>query len=277
MQATIAQLWVYPIKGCAGTRLAQAQALPTGLRHDRSMMLVDASTGRFITQRSHPIMALLQPAIEGHTLHLSGLGRAAHLAPMSIHLHSGHATRSVTVWGDTIVAIDMGDAAAHWFSTALASPCRLVRFDPAQRRAVKRHANQAHQFADGYPYLVLSKASLQALNERLIANGAAAISMDRFRANIILDGVDAHTEDYAASLLHSNGTMLTLVAPCTRCQVPTINQTTGMADPQHEPTMTLNAYRYNHAEDGVTFGMNALLDVSCELREGDQLKVQLSY
>jgi uncharacterized protein len=278
MQATIAELWIYPIKGCAGTRLDAVQALPTGLAHDRCMMVVDAGTGRFITQRSHAKMALIQPIIEAGTLHLRGLEQT----PLSLPLQSGTMAKTVTVWGDTLSAVDMGDAAAAWFSQALGSGAhavslRLVRFDPLQHRAVKRYAQQGHLFADGYPYLVLSKASVHALNERLIAKGEQAVGVDRFRANIIIDAVDAHTEDYAASLHHSSGAALRLAAPCTRCQVPTIDQTTGISNPQHEPTMTLNAYRYDSALDGVTFGMNALINHGCELREGDCLSVTLSF
>jgi uncharacterized protein YcbX len=273
MQATIAQLWVYPIKGCAGTRLQSAQALTTGLQYDRCMMVVDAVTGRFITQRSHPKMALIKPVIEGNALHLSGLGQTLFSLPMQ----SKQQAKTVTVWGDTLPAIDMGDEVAAWFSAALAAQLRLVRFDPAQTRAVKRITNQNHQFADGYPYLVLSKASLRALNERLLTKGAAAIGADRFRANIIIDDVDAHTEDFAASMTHPSGAMLTMSTPCTRCQVPTIDQATGIANAQHEPTMTLNAYRYDSAEDGVTFGMNALINQACDLKVGDTLKVGLNF
>ncbi len=283
MQALIAELWIYPIKGCAGTRLGAAQALTTGLQHDRCMMLVDASTGRFITQRSHPKMALIKPRVVGDSLHLSGLdlGQAALCIAMQSGSQTDTVTVAVTVWRDTVPALDMGDAAAAWFSAALNADLRLVRFDPAQTRTVKSThalaAHQTHQFADGYPYLVLSKASLHSLNERLVANGAAAIGADRFRANIIIDGVDAHTEDFSASMAHHSGTVISMVSPCTRCQVPTIDQSTGVANPQHEPTMTLNAYRYDSVEDGVTFGMNAVISQNIELREGDQLNVALSF
>jgi uncharacterized protein len=273
MQATIAELWVYPIKGCAGTRLQSAQALPTGLQYDRCMMVVDAVTGRFITQRSHPKMALIKPVIEGNALLLSGLGQT----PLSLPMQSTLQAKTVTVWGDTLLAIDMGDEAAAWFSAALAVQLRLVRFDPLQIRAVKRVAHQTHLFADGYPYLVLSKASLRALNERLLASGAQAIGADRFRANIIIDDVDAHTEDFATSMTHPSGALLTMVAPCTRCQVPTIDQMTGAADAQHEPTMTLNAYRYDSVEDGVTFGMNATVNAAFKLTEADVLGIELAF
>jgi uncharacterized protein len=273
MQASIAELWIYPIKGCAGTRLLRSRAITTGLEHDRCMVVINAATGRFVTQRSHPQMALVQALIADNTVHLSGLKQT----PLQLNLRSGDTPITVTVWGDTLPAIDMGDAAAAWFSAALGGAFRLARFAPTQRRAVKHFVDQSHQFADGYPYLVLSNASLQTLNERLIAKGEAAIGADRFRANIILDGVDAHTEDYAASLTHASGAVLTMAAPCTRCQVPTIDQSTGIANPQQEPTMTLNAYRYDSTEDGVTFGMNALLSQVCELNVGDVLEVALGF
>jgi uncharacterized protein YcbX len=237
------------------------------------MLVVDAQSGRFLTQRSHTKMALIRPAIQDHLLTLSMAGAA----PLRLDLNAGEAAKTITVWRDTLPAIDMGDAAAQWLSGALGSDVRLVRFDPAQRREVKTNAQQHYLFADGYPYLVLSLASVNALNERLISQGQSPVGADRFRANIILDAVDAHTEDYAASLSHANGSHIELAAPCTRCAVPNIDQLTGVSNAMHEPSATLSAYRYDKGLDGVTFGMNAFISLACELREGDQLKVNLAF
>jgi uncharacterized protein YcbX len=273
MQATIAQLWIYPIKGCAGIRLSQASALPTGLQHDRCMLVVDAQSGRFLTQRSHPKMALIHPSIDKHQLTMSMAGRES----LSLDLKAGNESKTITVWRDTLPAIDMGNAAAQWFSDALGTDVRLVRFDPTQRREVRTNAQQHYLFADGFPFLVLSLASVNVLNERLISQGQNPVGADRFRVNIILDGVDAHTEDYAASLSHANGSQIELAAPCTRCAVPNIDQLTGVSNAMHEPSATLSAYRYDKELDGVTFGMNAFISKTCEIREGDELKVKLAF
>jgi uncharacterized protein len=277
MQATIAQLWTYPIKSCKGYRLTSAQALPTGLLHDRSMMVVSADGGKMVSQRGFPAMALIAPAINGDALTLNAPG----IAPITLHLLSHAGSKTVTVWRDTLDAIDLGNEVADWLSAYLKISVRLVRFDPAQQRMTKvplsGFPNAKHYFADGYPYLVLSLASLNALNERLLEKGSHAIPADRFRANILLDNVDAHTEDYAAALVHSNGAKITIHSACTRCTVPTIDQSTAHASPDQEPSLTLSAYRYDAQQDGVIFGMNALISVACTLTVGDALAVELAF
>lgn len=273
MQATISELWIYPIKGCAGIQLKQTIALKTGLEHDRCMLVVDAQSGVFLTQRSHPKMALIKPSINGQALTLSMVGQA----DVQLNMTAQGAAKTITVWRDTLPAIDMGDAAAAWLSAALGANVRLVRFDAQQRRAVKREPSEYYLFADGYPYLVLSKASVRALNERLIEKGESPVGVDRFRANIILDDVDAHTEDFAESLSHANGLAFNLYAPCTRCAVPNIDQRTGQSNANHEPGLTLASYRYDSKEEGVTFGINAMLNRAGELREGDTLEVAIAF
>jgi uncharacterized protein len=276
MQATIAQLWVYPIKGCQGHALGSAQALPTGLEHDRCMMVVSADGGKMVSQRGFPFMALLKPTIEGPLLTVTAPNRPA----LTVELDAHHGTKTVTVWRDTLLAIDMGDAIADWFSAALNAPVRLVRFDPTQQRLIKKPLNdtpQQHYFADGYPYLVLSRASLRALNERLMACGSAAIPVNRFRANIIIDGVDAHTEDYASSFKHPSGAVVAMHSACTRCTVPTIDQSTGQFAQDQQPTLALTAYRFDAEQDGVVFGMNAVIKQPCRLSVGDPLDVTLAF
>jgi len=109
----------------------------------------------------------------------------------------------------------MGDEAAQWLTDFLAMSVdanqtslprtyrprtyRLVRFDPAHRRASSLDWTGGVQalnlFSDGYPLLVLSEASLAELNERLVAAGHDSVSIERFRPNIVLSGLHAHDED----------------------------------------------------------------------------------
>lgn len=277
MQATIDQLWIYPIKGCQGLRLPRAQALSTGLQNDRLLMVVQADSGQMISQRTHPRMALIAPHIEGSVLHV----RFAGMPDAAFDMQAAHASKTVTVWRSTLPALDMGDAAAHWFTAALGIDARLVRFDPAQQRLTRLTAEgqpaAAHHFADGYPYLVVSQASVDALNERLLDAGSLAIRADRFRANIVLGSVEPHSEDYAASLHHSSGAALHIVSPCVRCTVPTIHQQTAVPSPDHQPTLAMAQYRYNAAEDGLVFGMNATLSGAAMLAEGDSLSITLAF
>jgi uncharacterized protein len=277
VRATIAELWTYPIKSCMGHKANTANALQTGMMHDRSMMVANAETGKLVSQRDFPKMALIQPVIKDDVLNLS----APNMPSLSISMNAHTGSKTVTVWRDTLPAIDMGDELAQWFSTALNSPVRLVRFNRAQQRNIKaplaNTPNEHHYFADGYPYLVLSLASVRALNERLVASGSRAIPANRFRANILIDDIDAHTEDYAATLQHPSGAVITIHSACTRCTVPTVDQATGQVSSDQQPSLALSAYRYDAQQDGVTFGMNALISKACELKVGDPLEVTLAF
>ena len=252
MNVTIAALFVYPVKSCRGIALGEAQLTERGIAHDREWMIVDAAD-RFITQREMPRLALIKTALSGTTLQLDAPGRPA----LAIEFDRDGARRSVTVWRDTLPAIDQGDDAARWLSQWIGAPARMVRFD----RDVKRMCNPDfagpggahHAFADGYPVLVLSQASLDELNRRL----AVPLPVDRFRPNVLLAGIEAHDEDHLATI-EIGSVKLKLVKPCTRCQITTTDQANAIVG--IEPLPTLAHYRHNAALDGVTFGMNAIIE-----------------
>jgi uncharacterized protein YcbX len=157
-----------------------------------------------------------------------------------------------------------------WFSGYLGFESRLVRFSPDEERACSERWTGTHraatQFSDGYPLLVIGRASLDDLNRRLGAKGAPALPMERFRPNLVLDGLDAYEEDFIDTLTLDDGAggqvLLKLVKPCARCPVPGIDQRTGLRDPHwpNEPLDTLAAYRANPRVDGgLTFGQNAIV------------------
>jgi hypothetical protein len=161
----------------------------------------------------------------------------------------------VTVWRDTLPAIDQGDDVAAWLSEFLDRAVRLVCFDAQVRRACNRAYvgdSGAHTgFADAYPLLVLSSASLADLNGRL----AQSLPVDRFRPNVLLSGLAAYDEDHIEEIA-VGAVRMKLVKPCTRCQITTTDQRTGERGP--EPLATLATYRMNAALEGVAFGVNAM-------------------
>jgi uncharacterized protein YcbX len=229
--------------------------LAAGAARDREWMLVDRD-GRFVTQREYPRLALIQPRIEGDVLRLGAAGAA----PLDVALDAGGATREVVVWRSHVRGIDQGDAAAAWLSAFLRADVRLVRFDPQKARACNRDyvgASGAHTlFADGYPLLVIGAASLADLNARLAAKRSPALPMDRFRPNVVIEGLPPYDEDHLDTLT-CNGVSLRLVKPCARCQVTTTDQASARVG--HEPLTTLSGYRRNDALAAVTFGMNAIV------------------
>ena len=267
VQATIAQLWVYPVKSCAGISLTEAELTDTGLLYDRAWMVVDED-GEFVTQRELPRMALIQTAFKMGQLVLRAPGMLAlHLA-----LDAAEGPLKVRVWDDEVMACDMGDLAAQWFSDFLSPEApanlkrlRLARFDPEVRRVSSlkwtggREATT--QFADGFSLLVTSTASLAELNQRLGAAGHAPVAISRFRPNIVLDGVQAHDEDRVGTLHISTGdavAQIEPVKPCARCPIPNIDPATALSSP--EVNDTLQAYRQDPRLRGaITFGMNAIV------------------
>lgn len=267
-EATIAQLWVYPIKSCAGVSLTQSELTIDGLLFDRAWMVVDEH-GDFVSQRECPRMALIQPTV---TPTRQLVVRASGMPELSVKGASAAQALRVRVWDDEVAALDMGEAAADWFTQCLnpegdpsLGRLRLVRFDPQGRRVSERRwtgASEATtQFADGFAVLVTSEASLDGLNTRLTQAGHTSVDQRRFRPNIVLAGVAAHDEDRVGALTvdtGAGGATLEAVKPCGRCPIPNIDPDTALASPAVGDT--LQSYRVDPQQKGaITFGMNAVV------------------
>jgi uncharacterized protein YcbX len=254
----VQQLFIHPIKSCAGIAVREATLIETGLEYDREWMVIDEA-GEFVSQRERPRMALVQPTLRMSDLVLRAPGMLAlHLA-----LDAVEGRCRVRVWDDTLDAYDMGDLAAQWFSDFLGQRVRLARFDPEALRLASRRWTGAIEartaFSDGYPILVASTASLAELNRRLAAQGHDAVTMQRFRPNLVLDGLpDAHGEDFIDTLAIDGGVVLKLVKPCGRCTIPDVDPATAAQG--HAVADTLAAYRTEPRIDGaLAFGQNAVI------------------
>ncbi|MEY2891879.1 MAG: hypothetical protein RJA98_1787 [Pseudomonadota bacterium] len=257
---TLAELHVHPVKSCGGVMPLEATLCATGLADDRQWMVVDA-TGRFVSQREHAQMARVRPQRVGTQWQLS-----APSAPgLTLHDEAAGAPCRVRVWDDEVAAFDQGDAAAAWFSQQLGQAVRLVRFDPAQQRlsSASWSAGVAAEnaFSDGFPLLVASTASLAELNARLARAGHASVGMNRFRPNLVLDGLDAHGEDFLDEVRFATPggeVRIKLTKPCARCPIPDVDPAT--AERGHAVGDTLASYRADARLGGaLTFGMNALI------------------
>ena len=281
LSGTIARLFVYPVKSCAGIEVQQALLTETGLDLDRAWMVVDAQ-GVFLTQRSLPRMALIRPQLKTDEMVL----RAPGMLALHVTIDAVEAPSAVTVWRDTVPGWDMGAVAAQWFTDFLGQPCRLVCFDPEHRRlssmAWTGGVEAPNQFADGFPVLVASEASLEELNGRLVAAGHAAVGMERFRPNVVLAGLDAHDEDRVDLVRVDGGAEgdvhLQPVKPCARCPIPNIDPATAQIDPAVGDT--LRTYRQDKRLNGaVTFGMNAIVRQGAGqlLRVGQRIGADLRF
>jgi uncharacterized protein YcbX len=271
LSAHIATLYLYPVKSCRGIRVATTAMTERGFAHDREWMIIDAS-GRFLSQREVPQLALIRTALSNDALELADFNGST----FSVPLGQRGATREVTVWRDNVQAIDQGPGAASWLSERLNREVRLVRFDPAVHRACNRAyvgESGAHTgFADAYPLLVISEASLSDLNARL----ASPLPMNRFRPNVVLRDCEAYDEDHIDEIA-AGVIRMKLVKPCTRCQITTTDQET--AERGSEPLATLGTYRMNTALEGVTFGVNAIptAGLGATLSVGDAAECTLRF
>ena len=267
---TLAGLYVYPVKSCRGTPLAQGTLTRSGLLHDREWMVVTPA-GRFLTQRELPKLALVSPQLRDDALVLDAPG----MTTLSLRLddRSGE-RRPVVVWRDACQGIDAGNGAAEWFSAFLGRPVRLVRFDESQRRTTDPHWSAGIEgetrFTDGFPLLVLSRASLDDLNSRL----PHPLPLDRFRTSLLIDDCEAYAEDRMAAL-EADGVRIRIVKPCARCVITTTDQSTAERDGE-EPLRTLKTYRWDPELKGVVFAQNAVVEAGAgaQLSVGMELEVE---
>lgn len=258
----LTSIWIYPVKGVAGVSLEEAFVEPRGLANDRRWMFVDAD-GLFLSQRTHPKLALIRARVTPGGVVLEAPGQA----PLAVPVPATDERVSVTVWSSTVAALPAGAGASEWASAFLETDCRLV-YMPAD---TIRPVNPAYgrpgdhvSFADGYPALLASEASLADLNSRL----AAPVPMNRFRPNLVVDGTEAFAED-GWSRIRIGEVVFRVVKPCDRCVVTTIDQKTGKAG--KEPLRTLSRYR---KKDGkVYFAQNLIPDAPGTLRRGDPVEV----
>jgi len=270
MSLSLASIHVYPIKSLGGFQPDTARLTDRGLEHDRRWMLVDEN-GRFISQREVPMMACLHcsPLSNGFRMTDVRDGTTIDL-PWAI---STGEDRHVSVWEDELSAITASQVITLWFSEKLGTTATLVfMLDATERKVDPRYADGITSFSDGFPYLVISQASLDDLNERIVAR--ERITMDRFRPNLVIAGGNAYQED-AWRTITIGQALFDLVKPCARCAIPTTDQLTG--ERGKEPLRTLANYRKRTADGGasvkVEFGMNAVADAGVPVRVGDPVQV----
>jgi uncharacterized protein len=282
-------LHLYPVKSCRGLSVPTADLDDLGLVGDRRFLIVD-KTGKFITQRSHPRLALITAALTSDQLTLSASGHdsltvgraflsAEALAkgerPTSVTAPAR--TISVTIWkSEGLLADDCGDAAAAWLTAFLGQSVRLVRIGEQFHRPVLKKAalpGDRVSFADAAPLLVISEASLAALNDRLQENGGEPVPMDRFRPNVVITGCEPFAEDTWSHVRIGN-VVFRSAGKSDRCLMTTTDQLTGER-PGPEPLRTLATFRRDPLTDptAVYFGTNLIHETKRgTLRLGDPVE-----
>ncbi|MCB1801771.1 MAG: MOSC domain-containing protein [Gammaproteobacteria bacterium] len=258
---TLSAIYRYPVKSLRGQSFDALNADSRGLVGDRRWMVVDAD-GRFLTQRQLARMALVDARFDtGDVLCLDAPGMP------TLRVVGGDEPCQVEVWRDRVGAVGGDLAADRWLSEFLGMPCRLVHQPEDSRRPVDpdfARPDDQVGFADGFPFLLISQASLDALNARL----ELPVPMLRFRPNLVVAGCDAHAEDGWRRIRIGDMTFR-VVKPCSRCVIPTVDIDT--AERGREPLATLMSYRKR--DNKIYFGQNLIHDAPGSLRVGMPVEI----
>lgn len=269
--AELHSIHIHPVKAFRGESPRQAEVEPWGLAGDRRWVLIDAG-GKVVTQRQQPRLA--QAAAEllpGGGIRLSAPGRA----PLTVPVPEVTDTTTVDIFGTKVEAVPAGDGAHAWCSGYLGEDVRLLHMDdPATRRAVDpgfARPGETVSFADGYPLLLTTLASLDALNS-LIARGdhpqEGPLPMNRFRPNVVVAGTAAWAED-GWSRIAIGEVAFRVAKMCGRCVVTTTDQET--AERGREPLRTLG--RHRRFGNQLVFGQNLVPENPGTIRVGDPFRI----
>ncbi|MFD8296135.1 MOSC domain-containing protein [Streptomyces bauhiniae] len=264
----VTALTYYPVKGCAGVPVDQARLTPAGLAHDRSFMVV-SEEGVFRTQRRDPRLTLIRPGVthDGRQLTL----HADDFEPLAIDVDASGPARPVELFGNAYRGINQGDTVADWLSSVLGAPSRLVRVPPDHDRATDGRTPGTSGYADSSAVHLLSRATLDLLNEKLGERGEGPLPMNRFRPNIVVDGwPEPHTEDRAHHLALGSAE-LGYTKLAVRCAVTMVDQETA-ARSGPEPLRTLAGYR-RADQGGVVFGAKYAVLRPGKVSVGDEVVV----
>lgn len=264
----LASIFVHPIKSCRGIARQSARVVRTGLDSDRIALLFEVDTGRFISQREEPTLArvAVRERDDGFELRIgeSDSPTLTLKAP-----DPGSPRARVQVWGDHTEAL-VHPAGSDFFSELLGRPVRLGFLPEDGARPVDpRYARQGDVvgFADGYPLLATVRESL----DELIRRAGTPLEMERFRPNVVIEGLDAFSED-GWTTLQIGPARFAAPKPCDRCVITTLDPRTGVAG--KEPLRTLATFR--RRERKTLFGVNLIPDresIGMTLRVGDPVVV----
>jgi uncharacterized protein YcbX len=221
----ISQLYYHPIKSLGSILTDQFSVGPCGPMLDRRIMLVDP-TGTFITQRQAPLMSLISVNDLGCEFRLTYQDDSI-LLPWP---NFSTKTKSVLVdvWGEKINGQLMPSAGSSWLSAILNKEVRLVYMDDSEHRQVDlEYVDKGVRtgFADGFPFLLISQASIDFISEKV----GYGISVQRFRPNIVVSGCQPFEED-GWRKIKIGQIEFDIVKSCSRCVIPTINLQTAEKD-----------------------------------------------
>ena len=259
----VSQINIYPVKSCAGLSFESSVIVDTGFEHDREWMIVD-DAGNFITQRQDAKLSLIKTTIIPNGVRLE----TSDVQAIDVSIVQEGERIHTEVWGNPCVGINQGNAVSEWLTNVTGKKCRLIHMAPDFKRLITKKyqtsGNEIVGFADGFPFLLSSEKSLEELNSRLDEK----LPMNRFRPNIVISGGVSFQED-SWKKIKIGSVIFRVAKPCARCEITTINQSTGQKG--IEPLETLGTYRTK--PKGIMFGQNLVQENNGTISVGDVVEI----
>lgn len=260
--AQLSQINVYPVKSIGGLSQSTAWVEKQGLAFDRRFMIALAD-GSMVTARKYPKMVKVNSILVADGL----IFTAVNQSPLKLRYADFKMQPSpAQVWDDNFTAYTTTDEADDWFSQVLGQRVELL-FTGEQSNRMREKVGHNVSFADGYPVLVISQASLDELNRR----SPEVHSMDQFRTNLVVRTDEPFAED-SWKRIRIGEVEFEAVKPCERCILTTVDVNKGAFRPTKEPLRTLSQFRANE-RGGVFFGQNLVAKNEGMIRVGDSVEV----
>lgn len=274
--ARITGLFIYPVKSCRGIALKDLAFDANGPVNDRRWMIVDENN-QFMTLRTFSKLAEIQTSVQGPFLHLYA-GSNKILVNTTEECEQ---VEDVTIWGETFKAGIENKSINDALSDFLSKTVKLVRYQSQSFRDLGASATDVVKqtmFSDARPLLMTNTASLEELNGRLQQQGKAPSVMERFRSNMIIEGLEAFSEEQVArvTIQNSRGPVV-LANPklCGRCPVITQDVETGKIVSK-ETLATLAGYRRKEGSNKIPFGVYFVPEVLGTVSVGDEVVVEMA-
>jgi uncharacterized protein YcbX len=266
LSCLLRQIFIYPVKSCAGIELRSSEISSAGLAYDRQWMIIN-SHGQMLTQRKLSSMALIKTHIDA-----SGQLHLDHPSAGSVQVQESDQIQAVSVWKDTVPAQQASSEISDWLKQALQfkEPLSLVRFIPGSHREPSqetRFGQKSLSFSDAAPLLICNQASLDTLNQVLANDNIGEVDMRHFRPNLVIEGLPAFAE-HNVSMLRRGDLIIKLIDHCQRCVMITINPETGEKRKNSTPFAHLSAINAMPNNDKApAFGVNACPDSQAQSLE----------
>ena len=238
----IVDVQTYPVKSLPGaSRTDGVRITENGLENDRIFTMAGTVVGENgtaprLTLREHPELTQITTGYTNEGVTLTAEGMDTLVLPCGV---DGGDVVTVKSWGGAVAGLHVAAEADEWLGDFLKrNDVQILAVPDSNRRTLaeaekdSRATEYTGRATDGYPLHVVSLASLRRLNEVRAQSGLAAIAIEHFRANIVIDGLDLppFAEDELSAMKFEDGADavdIIAIRACERCVTVEADPATG--------------------------------------------------